>query len=242
MQCVVLAGGLGTRMRPETMLVPKSMLPVHGRPFVDHQLSLLAAQGFDRAVYCIGYLGSQLRSFIGDGDRWGLNVEYADEGDDLRGTGGALRIAYDEGLLDERFAVLYGDSYLPIDVHPVWAAALADRRPALMTVYGHAGELETPNVIFERATVARYEKRNPSSEMGHVDYGLSILKQEVVDEHVPTGAVVDLADVFHVLSVRGLLAGFEISVRFYEIGSEAGLADLDAYLASGPHIRSLRRS
>jgi NDP-sugar pyrophosphorylase family protein len=232
MQCAVLAGGLGTRMRPHTERVPKSMLMVRGAPFVEYQLSLLAAQGFDRAVLCIGHLGSQVRSFVGNGERWSIRVEYADEGDDLRGTAGALRIAFDAGLLEDHFAVVYGDSYLPIDVRPIWAAALAESRPALMAVYRQPGRLETPNVVFEHGTVSLYDKRRQLPQMQHVDYGLTVMRRDLIGQYAPSGEVVDLSDVFHTLSVRGLLAGMEVAERFYEIGSSEGLAELDAYLAS----------
>jgi NDP-sugar pyrophosphorylase family protein len=232
MQCVVLAGGLGTRMRPQTEDIPKSMVMVRGAPFVEHQLSLLAAQGFDRAVLCIGHLGSLVRSFVGDGGRWGIRVEYSDEGEHLRGTAGALRVALDAGLLEERFAVVYGDSYLPIDVRPIWAAALAESRPALMTVRREPGHRETPNVIFDHGIVSLYDKRERLPEMQHVDYGLTVMRRDLVAEYALIGAVVDLADVFHTLSMQGLLAGVEVAERFYEIGSSEGLAELDVYLAS----------
>ncbi len=99
MQCVVLAGGLGTRMRPFTEVLPKALVPVAGRPFVEHQLRRLADEGVRDVILSIGYRGDVLRSHVGGGARWGLSVRYVDEGEDLRGTGGALRLALDEGVL-----------------------------------------------------------------------------------------------------------------------------------------------
>src|SRR5438045_5507043 len=99
MECVVLAGGLGTRMRPVTDDVPKALISVAGQPFVDRQLTWLAEEGVERVVYSIGYRGEMLREHIGDGRRFGLTVAYVDEGSRLRGTGGALRLALDEGVL-----------------------------------------------------------------------------------------------------------------------------------------------
>src|SRR5215468_5087031 len=99
MQCVILAGGLGTRMRPLTESVPKTLLPVSGTPFAHYQLSWLARHGVREVVYCVAVLGEQVRAYVGDGSPWGLAVRYAEDGDELRGTGGALRRALDAGLL-----------------------------------------------------------------------------------------------------------------------------------------------
>ena len=74
MQCVILAGGLATRMRPRTERIPKVLLEVAGRPFADVQLSWLAAQGVTDVVYCVGYLGDQVKAFVGNGERWGLTA------------------------------------------------------------------------------------------------------------------------------------------------------------------------
>ncbi len=238
---MVLAGGLGTRLGTRTRSVPKAMVTVSGEPFVQRQLHLLADQGFGRVALCIGHLGSQIRDFVGDGSRWGLSVEYADEGEELRGTGGALRVAFDADLLDERFAVLYGDSYLPIDVAPVWAAAVADPRPALMTVYRDPDGLEVPNVVYHDGSVALYRKGEPTSEMRHVDYGLSILRRSVVSDDLPADTPADLARVFHDLSTQDLLAGFEVAERFYEIGSPGGIDALERYLADPNHTPTLDR-
>src|SRR5882724_3079057 len=119
MQCVILAGGLGTRMQPLTRRLPKTLLPVLGRPFAEYQLGWLADQGVRNVVYCIGFLGDQVRAFVGDGRRWRLRVDYVDEGSLLMGTGGALRLASDAGVLEPGFLVLYGDSYLPIEMAAV---------------------------------------------------------------------------------------------------------------------------
>jgi NDP-sugar pyrophosphorylase family protein len=212
------------------MSMPKAMVSVAGEPFVQRQLALLAAQGFTDVILCIGHLGTQVRDFVGDGSRWGIAVEFSDEGENLRGTGGALRLASDAGLLDKWFAVVYGDSYLPIDIAHVWVAALESQRPALMTVCPTPDESEPPNAIYEDGSVVLYRKGQPTSRMHHLDYGLSVLAQSVITDHMEPGVPVDLADVFNELSTRGLLAGFEVTERFYEIGSPTGLIDLENHL------------
>ena len=135
MQCVILAGGLGRRMRPQTQHLPKCLLPVAGRPFVDWQLEWLAAQGVEQVVMSIGYRGDLVRRHLGDGSRFGLQARYVDDGDSPRGTGGALRLIVDEGVADPSFFVLYGDSYLSAALGEVETAYKTLGAPALMTVF-----------------------------------------------------------------------------------------------------------
>src|SRR6266571_2872724 len=113
----ILAGGLATRLRPITEKIPKSLVAVAGRPFLAHQIELLRDQGLRRLVLCVGYLGEMIQREFGDGSKWGVRLEYSFDGDQLLGTGGALRKALP--LLGEKFFVLYGDSYLPIEFNPV---------------------------------------------------------------------------------------------------------------------------
>jgi NDP-sugar pyrophosphorylase family protein len=242
LQCVLLAGGLGTRMRPLTEAVPKALVPVLGRPFADWQLELLAEQGVERMVCCTGYRGDLLREHVGDGSRFGIAVSWSDEGSSLRGTAGAIRLAHDRGLLDEAFLVLYGDSYLPVDLAGVEAAWRRSGAPALMTVMRNDERWDRSNCIYADGRVVLYDKSRPAGrrdEMRWIDYGLSVLTGPTVADLVPSGTVVDLAALQHILSVSGRLAGVEVRERFYEAGSPAGLRDLEAHLlATRGHPRA----
>ena len=235
MQCVILAGGLGTRMWPRARTVPKTLLPVAGRPFAHWQLDWLATSGVTSVVYAIGHLGEQVRAFVGDGSSWGLRVAYADEGERLRGTAGALRLALDEGLLDDRFLVLYGDSWLQVEPGAVLDAQARSGLPALMTVFANDGRWDSSNAVVSGDRVTTYDKAvDPRpAEMRWIDYGLSALSRSVV-EGLVADEPADLAPVFTELARTGRLAAYEVHDRFYEIGSPDGLAELEARLtASG---------
>lgn len=233
-QCVILAGGLGTRMRPLTDRIPKALLPVNGVPFVDHQLRWLASHGVDEVVLSIGHRGGQIRDHLGDGARFGLRLRFVDEGEDLRGTGGALRLALDQGALAATFLVTYGDSYLPVDFGEMARAFQRSGAPAMMAVFRNQGRWDRSNVLVEGDRVALYDKRRrdpaAAARMEHIDYGLSALGRAVVEARVAPGAAVDLAEVLHDLSVEGRLAAYPVGVRFYEVGSPQGLADLERFL------------
>jgi NDP-sugar pyrophosphorylase family protein len=233
MQCVILAGGLGTRMAALAPNLPKALIPVRGQPFAHHQLRLLVEGGMERVIYCIGHRGEDIRRYVGDGSRWGLAVDYVDEGEALRGTAGALRLALDAGALPSSFFVLYGDSYLPIDYRGAWRVFEACGRPGLMTVFRNEQRWDTSNVVLEGGLVTLYDKRrrDPRPEgMVYIDYGLTALRRDVIDARVLPDQVVDLADVYHRMSLEGDLAGLEVRQRFYEIGSPAGLEELERYL------------
>jgi NDP-sugar pyrophosphorylase family protein len=233
MQCVILAGGLGTRLWPMTQVLPKSLIPINGRPFADYQLTWLSRQGITDVIYCIGYLGAQIREAIGEGSRFGVAVRYADEGDDLKGTGGALRGALDARLLAETFCVLYGDSFLPVQFAPIIAAFRASGCRALMTVMRNENRWDTSNAIFAAPFVTLYDKHCDEATragMNYIDYGLSVLTRDLIAQEIPPGAKTDLADLLKRMSLAGELAGFEIADRFYEIGSPSGIAEFSQFV------------
>jgi NDP-sugar pyrophosphorylase family protein len=231
MQCVILAGGLGTRMRPLTETCPKTLLPVAGRPFAYHQLHWLGAQGITEVVYSIGHQGDLIRSYWDEEPSPVSKIRYVDEGERLRGTAGALRLAREQGVLDERFFVIYGDSFLPVEFKPIWQAFQASGQPALMTVLRNEGRWDRSNVVYENGKVGLYDKTGAAC-MRYIDYGLSCFRRDVFDDSTHS----DLAALFHELSVQGKLAGFEVHERFYEIGSPAGLRDLEQYLEAAPRL------
>ena len=225
MQCVILAGGLGTRMRPLTETCPKTLLPARGRPFAWHQLHWLAAQGITEVIYSIGHQGEMIRRYWSQEAPPVPSIRYVDEGEELRGTAGALRLAREQGVLDESFFVIYGDSFLPVEFGPIWRAFHAGGRPALMTVLRNEGRWDGSNVIYQPGQVVLYDK-TAAPGMQYIDYGLSCFRRQIFDNPTPS----DLATLFHDLSLQGQLAGFEVHQRFYEIGSPAGLRDFEQYL------------
>lgn len=225
----ILAGGRGSRLGDVVASTPKPLLPVAGRPFLFHQLDLLKRHGAERVVLSIGYLGDQIRNAIGDGSNFGLDVRYSEDGPAPIGTAGAIRKA--APLLGERFLVLYGDTYLRIDYADVDQAAVRSGLPALMTVLRNEGRWDASNVEYSNNRVLRYDKETPDPTMAYIDYGLSVLTQAALDCTDP--AATDLAALFKSLAEGGLLAGYQASKRFYEIGTPAALSEASAFLAAG---------
>ena len=226
---VILAGGLATRLRPITEQIPKILIDVGGRPFAEYQLALLRKHGLTNIVLCVGYLGEQVQATLGDGQRWGVRLRYLFDGPTLLGTGGALQRA--RALVGEAFFVLYGDTYLDCDYLAAEAAFRASGKSGLMTVFHNANQWDRSNVLYRDGQIVRYSKQQPTADMAHIDYGLGLLKAAALDGY-PTDQPFDLATVYEALSVRGDLAGFEVTKRFYEIGSFAGLDATRQYLSA----------
>lgn len=226
----VLAGGLATRLRPITEKIPKSLIPVAGKPFLAHQLELLRARGICRAVLCVGYLGEMIQREFGDGSAFGLRLDYTFDGPKLLGTGGALRRALP--LLGKEFFVLYGDSYLPVEYRPIAEFFRRSGKLGCMTVYRNEGRYDTSNVVFRDGSVVVYDKKNRLPEMRHIDYGLSLFQATVFNAY-PADKPFDLAEVMGKLVREKQLAGYEVHERFYEIGSPAGLTELEKLLQGG---------
>ncbi len=226
----LLAGGMATRLRPITEKIPKLLVEVAGEPFFSHQLRLLKQNGLTKIVLCVGYLGDMIVEQYGDGSKWGVEIQYSFDGEKLLGTGGALIRALPK--LGDAFYVLYGDSYLPIDYQAVGRSFLDSGKLGLMTVFENHEAYDASNVWFEHGQIRLYSKKEKIPQMKHIDYGLGLFKAAAFAA-CPRDAVVDLATIQTNLCTRGELAGYEMKERFYEIGSHAGLDELNRLLATG---------
>ena len=223
----ILAGGLSTRMRPVTERLPKALLQVAGKPFAVHQIELLRRNGIADLVFCVGHLGHLIVDAIGDGARFGVRVTYSFDGPTLLGTGGALVNALPH--LGERFFTLYGDAYLDCDYAAVAARFDESGAPGLMTVFRNADRWDSSNVEFVDGHIVAYEKEQRTVRMQYIDYGLGMLTRTALQGY-PPGRFLDLASVYRDLVARRQLAGFEVSNRFYEVGSPSGLEETERYL------------
>ncbi|MBI2344113.1 MAG: nucleotidyltransferase family protein [Deltaproteobacteria bacterium] len=116
-RAMILAAGLGTRLRPLTLTTPKPLLPVCGRPLIDYALQQLSAAGVTEVMINLHHLGEQIAEHIGDGHRFGLAVRYSRESTML-GTGGGLKAA-ESFLRNDPFLVVNGDTLSDLSLHHV---------------------------------------------------------------------------------------------------------------------------
>lgn len=220
-QAIILAGGKAKRLRPLTESKPKSMIEFNGKPFIEYQLDLLISNGIEEVVICLGHLGDQIRRhLVSSGSS--IKILYSRDSDDsnrLLGTGGALKKA--APLLEKRFFILYGDSYLPVDYRPLSQDFIDREMAAAMTVYENRDRYDKSNVELSGDKVEAYDKRNRSERMIHIDAGLLIFKKEIVAD-IPPDRQIDLETVLKRLVSTNRLKAVPVKQRFFEIGSLKG--------------------
>jgi N-acetyl-alpha-D-muramate 1-phosphate uridylyltransferase len=229
---VILAGGLATRLHPITEKIPKALVEVGGQPFIEHQLNLLRSHGIQTVIIAAWYKGEMIREFVGNGSRFGIQVQYVFDGDNPLGTGGAVRKALP--LLNGPFFVLYGDSYLPCAYADIQSHFASHQQSGLMTVYRNEGKWDTSNVEMTNGQILCYDKKNRTERMEFIDYGLGIFKPEVFAS-LPDNQPMDLAEIYQGLVANHDLLAYEVKHRFYEIGSFNGLRELNDLLTVNPN-------
>ncbi|MCX7090642.1 MAG: nucleotidyltransferase family protein [Legionellales bacterium] len=229
LQVVILAGGLATRLRPITERIPKALIDINGEPFIYHQLRLLYRQGVRDVVLCLGYLGEMVQEAVGNGQQFGMRVQYAFDGPVLLGTGGAIKRA--APYLEDAFFILYGDSYLTCDYSAAQKTFLAETKQGLMTVFKNQGQWDTSNVEMVDGRIAVYDKLQRNKNMHHIDYGLGIMAKTALN-WIPDNEPYDLALLYQTLLKNDQLLAHEVTSRFYEVGSHIGIDELKQYLRS----------
>jgi NDP-sugar pyrophosphorylase family protein len=227
MQVVILAGGRGTRLRPLTNHLPKVLVEVYGKPFLQYQLGWLARYGLRDVVLCVGHLAENIEAFAKDGSAFGVHITYSREEDTLLGTAGALKKA--QTLLDDSFCVLNGDSYLPIN--PLKAIEYFEqaRFTAMMLTFKNLGRYDKSNVIVENGFVTFYSRDRYVDELEFIDYGMRIFRKEVL-QSIPAGCFCDLDALYQELIEQKKLAAYLVGDPFYEVGSVEGLTRFKQYV------------
>jgi len=223
----ILCGGKGTRVSEVAGDLPKSLIPIAGEPFLAHQLRRLASEGVREVTLLTGYRGDAIRDFVGDGRSFALRVRYSEDGDEPRGTAGAIRRALP--TLGARFLSLYGDSLPAADLGAV-AAALEGPFEGVMTVFRNDDRWLRSNVRVDGERVAAYDKHAAAGTMTHVDYGINAFLAAAF-EGLSADRPVDLAEVHRAMIERGTLRAFPVSERWHEIGSPQGIAETERFLA-----------
>jgi mannose-1-phosphate guanylyltransferase len=218
-QALVLAGGQGTRLRPLTYTTPKPVMPLAGRPFLTFMLDWLRGHGVDEAILSCGFMSDGVRSVLGD-VYGGMRLRYVIEDEPL-GTAGPVRLALDEGVLDERLLVLNGDVLTDMDLTTeldFHVQAGARCTLALIEVEDTASYGVVPTFPDGRVE-AFLEKTDGDVPTNRINAGAYVLEREVVETLVPAGRAVSFErEVFPQLVDNGLY-GWAADGYWIDIGT-----------------------
>jgi N-acetyl-alpha-D-muramate 1-phosphate uridylyltransferase len=226
MQVLILAGGMGTRLGSLTKNLPKSLVPINNKPFLEYQLEFLKRNNIHDIVLCVGHLGSQIIEQFGDGSSFNVNIRYSIE-DELLGTAGAIKKA--GPLLDDVFFTMYGDSYIFLDFRDVMRFFESNDNLALMTVYKNHNLYDRSNTAVKGNLVKKYSKTEISPDMVYIDYGVNVFRKRALDI-VPENTYCSLETIFPRLIEAKEFLAYEVKDRFFEIGSVNGLTEFTNYI------------
>jgi len=228
---VILAGGMATRLYPVTLEIPKSLIDINGKPFIQHQIDLIKSKGINKIVLCLGNFAKPIEDFLGNGNSDSFDIKYSYDGDTLLGTGGAIKKAFP--LLSDPFMIMYGDSYLNIEYIDILNYFNNFDKSGLMTVLKNENKWDKSNIVFKEGKIIKYDKVD-DSEFEYIDYGFSILRKGALIPFMSEDKF-DLKDVFKDLISKQEMLGFEVFNRFYEIGSFQGIEETKDYLLKHKH-------
>lgn len=232
-QAVIFAGGRGERLRPLTDAIPKPLLPIHGRPFLDYLLELLRGQGIERVLMLLGYRADDVRRYVGRGDAWGLAIEcFVSPATDET----AMRLWRARELIDDRFLLLYSDNYWPLQLSALQQRLAASEADVVVTVYRNRDGLTRSNVIVDgHGTVSVYDDTRSAPGLEGVEIGYAIVTRaglrDLSGANDPFGRAI-----LRPLAERGGLAAFVTDHRYYSIGSHDRLERTTKFLAREPAV------
>jgi mannose-1-phosphate guanylyltransferase / phosphomannomutase len=238
MQVVIMAGGRGTRLGEDARGVPKPMVTIGGRPNLEHQVLLAARHGFTKVLLLVSHLADQVTAHFGDGNRLGVGISYSVEDPPL-GTAGALRHA--EGMLEERFLLLYGDVFMECDLPRLWADHARHQPLATLVVHSndHPHDCDIVEANTEGWVTAIHPKSRPPELCvpNAVNAGAVVIERDLLSA-IPPDRHLDLAsEIFPTLAHGGRLRAYRSAEYFRDFGTPDRLARTRADFEGGRTVR-----
>src|SRR5947209_1640422 len=208
----ILAGGFGTRLGSIAQGLPKPMIPINGRPYLERVIDSFARRGLRDIVLLTGYRAEVIEAHFEDGEKFGVNITYSRESEPL-GTGGAIREA--RALLGETFMMTYGDVLRYYDYDRF---VTAHDEPCL-AVYPRR---TVGNADVDGDRIIRFDKHAP--ELPYIDAGFSLMPSSIIDRLAPSGACSFEESIFPLLAAKRRLACEIVDLNFFDIGTPEELS------------------
>lgn len=226
-QAVILAGGLGTRMRPLTNTTPKPMIAIHGKPFLAYILDILKKNGIEEVIILVGYLHKQIEDYFGTGEKFGLKIIYSYDPIEAD-TGTRIRNAYQ--FFDKHFLLLYGDNYWPLNLLMLIKFYKDKKKQASTVVFSNFDSSTKNNILVSKDGIVEiYDKKRKIKNLNGVDIGFFILNRDVLS-FLPSENFSFEEIVLQELIKNRQLAGFLTHHKYYSLTNPERLKGVESYL------------
>lgn len=219
-QAVILAGGAGTRLQPFTLKNPKPMVPVNGKPFLEHLINLLKENGIREVIILTGYFGEKIRDYFKDGEKFGIKIRYSNTpflnelGEEIQS---GLRIKNAGKLLKKFFLLMYCDNYWPLKLKTHKKIFNSHPSDILITVFSNTDNSTKNNTLIdELGYVKKYDKSRVEKNLNGVEIGYMIIDKKVLKLLPKTNSKFE--DIFSKLIAKKRLSGVLTDHKYYSIG------------------------
>ncbi|MBI4415328.1 MAG: NTP transferase domain-containing protein [Candidatus Kerfeldbacteria bacterium] len=218
-RALILAGGQGLKLRPFTYELPKAMLPVAGKPLLEHTIALCRKHELRDLVISIGHLGEKIREHFGDGSRFGVRITYLVQEGGESGTAQLVHAARNE-LGDAPFLLYYGDVLADLNLTDLIDFHFSSQGVATLALTSVASTADWGVVSLHGARITSFtEKPGAAKTRSHViNAGVAVLQPEIFTTLTPKDGKLE-ADVFPRLAKEGKLFGYLFEGRWYDVGS-----------------------
>ncbi len=232
-QAVILAGGIGSRLKPLTDNLPKPMISFHGKPFLEYLIDMLRKQGIKKILLLTGYLSAKISDYFKDGKRFGVDISYSVspvEND----TATRIKLAMDQ--IDEHFLLMYCDNYWPLRLNDMEKQFFQSKHLVQITVYNNKDHYTKNNVLVDESqSVTQYDKSRKATDLNGVDIGFVLMQKKALDL-LPDGNVNFENDVYTKLIEQTALKAFQTDHRYYSVSSHERLSQTEEFLLFRPAI------
>lgn len=209
LECMIMAGGRGKRLSPLTDTIPKPMLPLGGKPIIEHNIDRLIAFGIKKIYISVKYLGEQIEKYFGDGSSKGINIEYVWEDKPL-GTAGALALV--DKFNTDYILLMNSDLFTNVNFEGLYLKLINNK--ADMAVASTEYKVDVPYAVFETDNEAVVDFKEKPSYIYQSNAGIYILKKELINK-IPKGEFCDITDVMESLVKEGGVLVYDPIIGFW---------------------------
>jgi len=216
---LILTGGEGVKFRPFTYELPKALVPVRGKPLLEHTFDLLKSQGLTDIVLSIGYLGDKIQQYFGDGSRFGVKLTYQEQKKSSQGTAQPVRQAR-EIIGDKKFLLMYGDVLADVDLRDLIEFHSAQKATVTMALTSVEKPTDWGVVCLKGSLVTSFAEKPIKNNSGShlVNAGIYVCEPELFDL-ISTKAERLEKEVFPALARNKKIVGYPFSGQWYDVST-----------------------